>query len=572
MISIKKLSEISRERVATRLQEQQDSKNKNWQGMFLAENSTFNDRLINACHKDSFDINELVLLALPEKLISKISYLAIGSLRNSQDISKRIKFSETLTDDEIKYLKDASLSDDDFVFSNLKGTKTKPINIESILLCHGLSPIGDSIALIAEIGRLSRVSTVLNLPIRVMLADISWMSSNRSIRQFSSLTEKDIDSGLRICLDKRQRLYKGLNLEADLKEITYFPRHNAISGRKLESISSNYIRLAKALWGEKASGRLEPKIVSSIDKPLEGFERIENLEDTSLPEHIKTFAKFPKILQSLDQHLKDHLEILRTVAKQFNSFDEEIFTYFFAQYYAQAEYKNTYLKIAPISELKFDKPFDDLHKCFKAWDDNLSKEIENINSSEITSERLPAIYLPQYKVGNHFVLPYSPLSLDILKKDLKDHNLLKDELILINENQDIEIIKKITRQTQTFNRNRLFSDLLSFVVLCNTRAGFDIANIISNNLFNQSFETILESINSKLKKDFITEEDARKNNSVVNMWQSWFNNIENTDEIYTPPHIFVLLFTDEVWSNEKNIEAFSKIIQIAIGIYKELTK
>jgi hypothetical protein len=47
---------------------------------------------------------------------------------------------------------------------------------------------------------------------QVMLADISWMSSNRSIRQFESLTPADIDTGLRVCLDKRKRLYEALSI------------------------------------------------------------------------------------------------------------------------------------------------------------------------------------------------------------------------------------------------------------------------------------------------------------------------------------------------------------------------
>ena len=89
---------------------------------------------------------------------------------------------------------------------------------------------------------------------------------------------------------------------------------------------------------------------------------------------------------------------------------EEIFTYFFAQYYAQEEYKDKFLKIAPISESKFDLPFDKLQDCFKAWDEDIVEtnrkyqdNDEDVNYEKIENHKLPAIYLPQYKIGNYFI-------------------------------------------------------------------------------------------------------------------------------------------------------------------------
>jgi hypothetical protein len=568
MLSLQKLASVSRDRVTVRLKEQQQNKNPNWPGMFLSENATYYQRLVSSCHKDRFDIDELILVALPEKLLQKISYLAIGSVRANQEKNKQAQYSEKLDLEEISYLKEFALVGEDYDFSNLKGVPSKPLCIENLLLCHGLSPIGDSIVLLAELGRLFRASMVLNLPIRVMLADISWMSSNRSIRQFQSLTEKDIDNGLRICLDKRQRLYKGLELQSDLKEISFFPRINTISGKKLESISQNYSRLAKALWGEKASGRLEPKMVSSIDKPLEGLEKIEKIDETSLPEHIKTLARFPKVLQALDNHLKDHLEILRTVAKQFNSFDDEIFTYFFAQYYAQGSYKSSFLKIAPVSESKFDKPFDELHKCFSAWDDNQLKSEGNKKDHD---EKLPGIYLPQYKVGKYSLLPYTPLSLDVLKNNIKDHHSIRDEIILLSENQDIEIIKKILKNTELAHRNRIISDVLSFVIMSATKTSFNIADAISKKNDLVDFESLLVTISEKLASDYKTELTALKEGRLIEMWRSWFNNIENNDPIYTPIHIHVLLLTNTEWEKENFLIGFSKMIKIATEIHNELT-
>lgn len=558
MLSLTKLAKISGKRATNRLEQQKN--NAQFPAIFLNEYAPYKDRLVKACFIDKIAINELIIVALPEKLLSKIAYLAVGPLR--ADNQKTIdSYNTGLSDEELIVLKQLSTADADYDFFGL----TKQRKIDNLLLCHGLSPIGDSIALLAELGRLFRTSIVLDLPINVMLADISWMSSNRSIKQFKSLNEKEIDNGLRICLDKRQRLYKNLQLKTELKEISLYPRPNAISGKKLERISQNYMKLANALWGEKANGHLDHQTVSAISKPFASLENLDKIDDLSLPEHIKALSKFPKVLSSIDSHLSKHLQILRTVAKQFNSFEEEIFTYFFAQYYAQEPYKSGFLKIAPVSELKFDKPFSDLGGCFKAWDDDADH-----NDREVHEDKLPAIYLPQYKIGKYAVLPYSPLSLDILRNRIEDHTLLRDEIILLQENQNIETIRKILLSTDLQDRNRIVSDSLSFIMMTNYMAKHPIEDMLAKSKGYSSFIDLLSKISDKISKDYSTELNELQNNELISMWDSWFKNIEN-DGIFTPVHIHILLYTNSDWSSGDCSLHMSNIISIAIDLFKELT-
>ncbi|MCH8479147.1 MAG: hypothetical protein LAT56_14575, partial [Wenzhouxiangella sp.] len=288
--------------------------------VFAAANKLFHERIIEACTRvpdAPSGIPDELFIALPERLFGKIGYLACGKGRNQKSLEK-INSLDTNTKALLaSYDKHASGTK----FNNLESPATYN-QIKHILLCHGLSPIGDSLLLLADLGRCFRASSVTGLPILAMLADVSWMSSNRSIRQIESLNEKSIDTGLRVCLDKRRRLYEAMGIKVDIKEITSFDRATGISGRKLKAIAENYTALVRSVWGEDCLGRMTPMQVRRICMPLE---QLPFRNGSVLPDHMVAIGQFPRALAALEHELKPHLEILRMIAKQFNTFDDEVF-------------------------------------------------------------------------------------------------------------------------------------------------------------------------------------------------------------------------------------------------------
>ena len=170
-------------------------------------------------------------------------------------------------------------------------------------------------------------------------------------------------------------------------------------------------------------------------------------------------------------------------------------------------------------------------------------------------------------------MPYTPLSLDVLKNTV-DHNTLKNEVILLSENQDLEVIKRILKTTSLVHRNRLLSDVLSFIIMCLDRQeswGNTIIENTSKKFGFNNFDELLASINEKLALDYKAEIMSLKDGKLIEMWNSWFLNIERHNDVYTPVHIDMFLFSEDEWDNEIVLMGFAKIIQIAIQVYVELT-
>lgn len=290
MLSLSNLAEITRLKASARLVKEKLNRNENWSKMYVSENKSWTDRLLESSNIINYTVDKLILVALPEFLFQEIVQVSVGK------IHKKSMKPHELSDEDMSVLKGFVKSSKECILSNFPSPKNS-VKLEKILLCHGLSPVGDSIALLADLGRVFRISQVLNLPIKLMLADISWMKFNRSIKQMCSLSENDIDLGLRICLDKRLRLYKNLKLQIDTKEIAMYPRLNAIDGQELKRLSCKYVKLAKALWGEPVAGKLSPTILKTINKPLT------SLKDYQLSDQMNVFLNFPNVMQSLEKTL-----------------------------------------------------------------------------------------------------------------------------------------------------------------------------------------------------------------------------------------------------------------------------
>lgn len=574
MIEISRIVKATKERLNDDVVKQE--KSDKFSQIYASRYQPFSVRLIDAC-KSQKDrpkaMKELGFIANPERLLSKMAYMSVGSIRKKER-SSSTQNNGLLNETEIDFLTKWNAFGDDTEFSNISN-ESDFSKIDSVLIAHGLSPTTDSLALLMDIGRAYRFSEAFGLPMKVMLADISWMSSNRSIRQFNTLSEQDIDEGLRICLDKRQRLYEALNISTSTKKIISYERNNTINAHKLKTISNYYTSLAKTLWGERSKGRLNVDVVKVISKSLQSLEHVKVKGDSQIPNHMAVLSQFPGVLQALEESLEDHLQILRSVAKHFNSYDEEIFTYFFAQYYAQKEFRRDCLKIAPISETKFDKPFDELDKYFSSWGDGhstadlLSSGIKQVSSEE----KLTAIYLPQYQFGSMRVLPYNSLSLDILKVEEKDHRIIESEILCIDLIQSNETIHNILSNTPVIQKNRILCDVLSFVILCTKSTESRFIDEIVMKTCNENLLVILSKIHPNLGKLFVQETDAVKQGNLSAMWSTWFSKLEDTSDTklnYMPLQVFCLLFDDADWERDDIIDNLSKLVQAVTAIYQKI--
>ncbi|MGH1386306.1 hypothetical protein [Kordia sp.] len=573
MIDINKLVRVSTKRLNQAVVKQ--NKSDKFHKKYISENLPYFARLIDACksQKDKPNaLHDIAFVSNPERFLSKISYMAIGDVRKKNNTNLTKDFHEN----ELEFLNSCAELVNDTEYSNLHNLDD--INkIENVVMAHGLSPTSDSLALLMDIGRVFRFSEAFQKPMNVLLADISWMSSNRSIRQFDTLTSLKIDEGLRICLDKRQRLYSALDMNAVVKKIISFEKKHTINSKKLKTISKYYIDLSKAIWGERTKGQLNVGLVKTISKPFQNLEHHSDLVKLDIPEHIRVFAQFPGVLQKLEESLEEHIEILRSIAKHFNSFDEEIFTYFFAQYYAQKEFRDNHIKISPFSETKFDKPFDDLDKYFSTWGEGHSTAHLLLSGvKQIASEKkLSAIYLPQYQIGKFKILPYNSLSLDILRTDKKDHKIINKELICIDYNQSFNTIKEILLNTPLIQRNRIISDISSFLLLCVKSTNIDYVNEKFNETIGYSLNDAYKLINSEIELIFNQETNAIADKDLKQLWETWLKRLDDTSNegsTYMPLHFNLLLLLKNDWENEDIITGITNIIIGTIAIYQDFTK
>lgn len=564
MVELNEVARVARLRARQKMEGVSDHDKKDTKA-FLALNQPFHLRLLEACKKagDTPDhMNTAMFVALPERLLAKIAYLCLDKNKRLGDGQSSL--TQHMVDSLISYTGEER----DAQFLNFDtGQKTE--GLKNVLLCHGLSPIGDSILLLADVGRGFRASAALGLGMQVMVADISWMSSNRSIRQFESLSMTDIDTGLRVCLDKRKRLYEALSITPRDHKIVPFNRPGTISARKLEQISSRYLALARAIWGDDVEGRLEIEKISNIDRPLH---QLSLRKEAVTPAHMAAFSQFPDALKALEGALEPHLGILRVIAKQFHTFDTEVFTYFFAQYYAQDNYRGSALKVAPISEKRFDEPFDKLDAYFRAWGEGHSTS--DILAAALQNKAkvpLAVAYLPQYVLNGIRVLPYTPLSLDALKAEKKDHRVLQQKLIMVEGDGDREHVGRAIEGTPVYHRNRLIADLLSFFMLARRRVSDDEVEAVCRELGTPKFTDVLRSIDQELPEIFVREADAETAEDLRGLWQSWMENIEaDANPSYIPTQVYCSLFDVGDWTAQR-IEAASALVRLAQGLHRRLT-
>ena len=562
MLDLRDSARLARERMNTRLRAARGKKSRlTRSAAIVQQGASFRFHLLEALRKngDERSASNAVLaklyLAFPEKLLGKWCYLAFGVQREATHHDAGIPAPHAAWQHWYSHGTDSRIA-------NFAGAAP-----DSVLLAHGLSAIEDSVLLLADIGRAFRASRALSVPLSVLLADVSWMSHNRSLRRFD-LTNEQIENGLRRCQERRLRLYKGIGATVKLHAVVPYARKGTISSQKIHEISSFYVALAAALWGED-------KVVGTM--PLSNGD----LAMIGRPPLVPPSASSP--LQMLSQHqgaplaqdgaLAKHLNVLRAVAQRFRMLTADTFSYFFTQYYAQDEYRGDVVKIAPLSERNFDEPYDDLDDSFRLWGEGHDPQVARPDALPAEVRRMAAVYLPQYHMGDLELLPYSPLSLSVAARGGPIAGV-REKIILLTDNtaSHRDKVAGILRMTLTHagvaQLNRLAYDIVSFIQAVLQACGKSAVESACCAL-GVSMDQRLATIDPTLAESFTVEcEDTA---DLGALWLSWLDSIEAPRDLqYTPTHILLATMTDENWRDDA-INALADVVLVANRLARDLS-
>ena len=491
---------------------------------------------------------QALCVAAPELLFKGIYKLGYGEARNSKNKKKEYEYDCPLL---LKQYYD-SFRDESTVKEPVKLISAiKNGMIDKALLCHGLSAGSDTILLLADLGRSVRISYALGLEnFEIMLADVSWIKHNRSLNKLYS-SPRDFVDELRICIDKRKRLYEVLDLHYTTYGISEKLKNNCyISRSNLTEKMSKWRDLANVIWGKEVLDAHSIDMKRAIGT---SFEKLRLRKDNKyLTNDFKMLLSVNNdVPKKMEEILRSELSALRTISELFSTFDEDIFMYYFAQYFAQSQYSN-YIKIANISEKKFDDPFSQKNEEFS----NLVGATDDLNRGNNDNIRNFQLYLPWYHLGEMKLLPYTSTSGDVLKDPNFDYDVFAEKTILITdyEKDNEDKVRRIIKETPTAHRNRLVSDILSFIRL-----------LLKNELpdvLKQSISVLSEDIVSQLcsKEDDVQTEKA--------IYSEWLQSIGRNDAVM-PFHLIPYFWEEDYWDEEK-INAFSNVIIEVLKIICEI--
>ena len=485
-------------------------------------------------------------VAVPELFFKGMFKLGYGDTRDSMKNMKgeKTKCPDLLCKYSNEFDQDSILKDSVKMIETIKEGKTN-----RILLCHGLSACDDTILLLADIGRSKRISYALEMQnFEIMLADISWIKHNRSLNRLYKAPEEFIKD-LRICLDKRKRIYKALGLNYTCYGISERTNseHN-ISRKTLINRTAKWRELAGAIWGESVLGthNIEMKRIIGMSFDKINIARQIDLFSKVFLSIISVNNEIPK---KLEEALKSELSALRTISELFSTFDKDIFLYYFAQYFAQSRYSN-YLKIANISEKKFDLPFLQKNSEFSALFGDIQPATDDNNAYQL--------YLPWYRLGEYKLLPYTSTSGDVLKKhsDLSEIRLFLDKTILLDDYSPdkFDKILGIIKATPIEHRNRLASDILSFIRL--------LTKVDLSKELKVSINELSDEIGSQINSG---EDDSV---STKGIYSEWLQSISKSDSVI-PFHLIPYLWEDSDW-NEERLQAFTKVLLNTLSLVHEI--
>jgi hypothetical protein len=399
----------------------------------------------------------------------------------------------------------------------------------------------DTVLLLADMGRASRISHALGMgDIRVMLADVSWMRHNRSVLGHFTDEEEYIVQ-LRVCQDNRRRIYEALGFKLDIFAISAHGK-TGINRPRLQSEAIKYRMLAAALWGDRALDAHDVPTRALIGQSFNGMNST-NL--AMLPSQIQALLQFPECARNIESSLSYELKILRSLSELFSAFDEDIFVYYFAQFFAQNNYKH-FLKVAVSSEVKFDSYFDRNYDQFVQFAANDVTTKAPVRGRRTRETKLPLrryVYFPQYRLGKYEVLPYSSLSLDVTKSDAPIEDIFSG-LILLNDCGEKERPARIAKIANVLSltplaaRNRLVSDLLSFAHLLVTKVDAEAAQ---GTPLAKTISALGKSINLEI---YSASAGMRL---YTQQFSSWLKASDDEDSII-PFHLKPYTWDEERWS------------------------
>lgn len=261
-----------------------------------------------------------------------------------------------------------------------------------VLIGHCLSALGDSIFLIADIGRAFRVMAHLGLQgPKVYIAGPRWSALNRGNEEYFSSTlelSKSLDENSWF----RQKLYNVVGIDAEYWDFNSkwcnSVEISEIDG-KIQVIETILSKIFKSNYQDFLSDNSN---INEIEKILNKSRSLK-----------KPLSEDEIVLDALVARHSKVLPMLIDLLRYFRSIDQKTLRYVYAQEIVQHKYinsknSNKYIKVAPETEWRiFDEPFYGI-------DDGLS-----------------GIYFTHYRVKGKRVLPYNIAALDV--RDMKNDTL-----------------------------------------------------------------------------------------------------------------------------------------------------
>jgi len=263
----------------------------------------------------------------------------------SEDLSidpSLLKYVIPATPDVIASKIDGSIKPMLFEFWNMDG-KSKAISLtplNRVLAAHSLSPMSDSLFILCDLGRASRIAGCLGLELSVLLADSDWSRRNWNVAVFG-------ERNLAANLAWRKQIYKSVGAKVHICGLRNLPDPPS-RGKKtpdLENLASQFTQFCIALLGDDSvHENLSPNqrarfrtVLAPPSMATSGITRIEFVHD----------------------RLSAEIGVVRKILDEFRLLGESTFLYFLAQRYHQFGFPDA-LKVSVTREKSFDEPFYEL--------------------------------------------------------------------------------------------------------------------------------------------------------------------------------------------------------------------
>lgn len=323
-------------------------------------------------------------------------------------------------------------------------------HIESLNPFHN-----DTLLLVASAGRFLRNATLLGYRTDaerpVLITGVSWARRNKSVRS-GALSPAQAADGLERNLAARRAFYELSGLAptvCNVGEEPAGPGQRAVSEATVAEHVTRLAALVQAFWPA-----LHDRPLGAEDKALlldAPFSASRGPLRARLPGGGHDLLElFPELRQVLPSAFGAHLTALQNIAVHLGRLSEDTFHYFLAQMYFQGPELRHHLKLAAISERRFDDPMHAIrpHDC-----------------------ALDALYLPHYRLGRTRLLPYSTEHIDLSGLAAAE---VAERIFTLRECDQAQAqarLEQLLARTPRQEVMRLFSDLLSYYQLALRQRG-----------------------------------------------------------------------------------------------------